>query len=283
MKKLYFFAIALMVSLTAGAQTTIDITAINSAYTTTVDGTLVLDVAKTASKLAAPLVSYTNPFYGLSFTEADITFDVYNYDAVHVLGALFTIYDPTLGRMYFTNGSYLGFNTGATSYFDANLISYGLGTDFIGSNTWATVRLQFTNTGFAMYVNNTLAYDQNSTDVTIAGPLTDYSNVISFLQNASTLMFGTGSWWSDNTKTDGTYYDFQSSYLKNITFSTTTTALNLTKIDPNSELVSQEFLTITGAKAGSDYNQLRTGIYIKKALYSNGVTKNTKILKVEAE
>ena len=51
-----------------------------------------------------------------------------------------------------------------------------------------------------MYVDDVLAFNQSSTDVTIAGTITDYSNVISFLQNASTLVIGTGSWWSDNTR-----------------------------------------------------------------------------------
>jgi hypothetical protein len=277
MKKLYSFVIALLVSLAVSAQTTIDISAISAAYTTTIDGNLVLDVATTASKLASPLLSYTNPFKDKSFTEADISFDIYNYDAVHPLGALFTLYDSSLGRLYFTNGSYLGYNANG-GYFDANMKNYGLDTDFIGSNTWTNLKLQFTNTGYALYVNNVLAYDENSTDVTIAGTLTDYSNIISFLQNASTLMFGTGSWWSDNTKTDGTYYDYQSSYIKNITFSTSSSTA-VSQITANSELVSIEFITISGIKAGTDYNKLLPGIYIQKSVYTNGATKNTKIEK----
>jgi len=282
MKKLSSFAIALFVSLTVSAQTVIDISAINAAYTTTVNGNLVIDVATTASKLASPKLSYTNPFKGKTFTTAEISFDVYNYSNIHVLGSLFAFYDATLGRMYFTNGSYLGYNANG-GYFDANMINFGIGTDFIGANTWKNIKLQFTATGYAMYVDNTLVFNQSSTNVTIAGTLTDYSNVISFLQNASTLMFGTGSWWSDNTQTDGTYYDFQSSYLKNIKFTpdfSTTTSINQTNFDANSELVSEEFFNISGTKAGFDYNTLKSGIYIKRSVYSNGAIKSTKIVKV---
>jgi hypothetical protein len=100
--------------------------------------------------------------------------------------------DSGNGRMYFTNGSYLGYNA-MGGYFDANLINYGLGTDFIGTGAWRSVELVFDSGGYAMYVDNVLAFDQNSTDITISGDLIDYFNVIDYLQTASSFIIGTGS------------------------------------------------------------------------------------------
>ncbi|MCB0641477.1 MAG: hypothetical protein KDC44_07545, partial [Phaeodactylibacter sp.] len=162
---------------------------------------LVIDVATATSAIAAPAVSIINPFYGEDFTEAEISFDVYNYngtDSIKVLGCLISVFDAVLGRMYFTNGSYLGFNVGVDDWFDANLLNYAIDTDFIGGNEWKHIQLQFTATGYAMYVDGDLAYDEASTDVTIMGALTDYSKVIDFLKSATTIAIGTGSWWSDN-------------------------------------------------------------------------------------
>ncbi|MDD4970554.1 MAG: hypothetical protein PHT07_14100 [Paludibacter sp.] len=67
-----------------------------------------------------------------------------------------------------------------------------------------------------------------------------------------------------------------------ITAKRTTTALKQTISDSNSEVVSQEFFTTNGAKAGTDFAKLKSGIYIKKALYNDGSTKSSKTVKVEA-
>lgn len=282
MKKLFSFAVALFVSLAVGAQTVIDISTIDAAYTTTVDGNLVIDVAKTASKVATPKLSFTNPFKGKTFSEAEISFDVYNYGDIKVLGSLFGLFDATLGRMYYSNGSYLGYNA-TGGWLDANMINYGMGTNFIGSTAWKNVKLQFTATGYAMYIDNVVAFNQSSTNVTIGGTVTDYTKIISFLQNASTLVFGTGSWWSDNTKEDGiTYWDAQNSYLKNIKFRQDFTAsIDQTKSDSNSELVGEEFFSVTGARVGTDYSTLEPGTYIKKSVYSNGTINSSKIAKAQ--
>jgi len=223
MKKLYFLITALLLTFAASAQNiyTFDLSAIEATYTKTIDDVMVLDVSTTSSAVASPKISIPNPFLGKSFTEAEISFDVYNYygnDSIKVLGALLSIFDGTLGRLYFSNGSYLGYNANG-GWFDANVINFGLGTNFIDGTVWKNIKIQFTSTGYAVYVDDVLAYNQNSTDVTLAGTLTEYSNVITFLQNAATLAIGAGSWWSDNTRQDGTYFDAQFSYLKNIPFS----------------------------------------------------------------
>ena len=216
MRKFSTFAIALFVSLAAGAQTSFNLNAKDTAYIETVDGNLVINVAKTASKIEFPVLSIENPFKGKDFTEAEISFDVRNYDAFHVLGALFSFYDSGLGRLYFTNGSYLGYNA-TGGWFDANLLNYKADSSFL-NNTWKNIKLQFTTTGYALYVNNKQAYNQSSKNVHIEGDLTDYTNIINFLKNASTFAVGAGSFWSDNTQSDGTFYDYQYSYIKNLRF-----------------------------------------------------------------
>jgi hypothetical protein len=285
MRKIYTVTLALFIVLGLSAQpTTIDISAISSNYTKTFDGELVIDVATASSPVAAALVSFDNPFKGKTFTEAEISFDVYNYhgvDSIKVLGSLVAIWDAAIGRMYFSNGSYLGYNDG--EFYDANLINYGIGTDFLGGNTWKKVQLQFTPSGYAMYVDGTLAFDQSSTSVTIAGNLSDYNRVITFFQNASSFVIGTGSWWSDNTRPDGTYWDAQFSYLKNIRLTpnfSAATSVNEAGIDLNGEVVSEEFYSITGVKLGSDFQTLKPGVYVKKATYSNGMVKTNKIGKI---
>src|SRR4030043_413186 len=143
MRRFCFFALALLASWAINAQTVIDISAIDAAYTKTVDEELVIDVATTASKVASPKLSFANPFKGMDFSEAQISFDVYTYhpDSIKVLGSLLAIFDATLGRMYFSNGSYLGYNA-VGGYFDANLNSYALDSNFIGTQTWKNIKLQ---------------------------------------------------------------------------------------------------------------------------------------------
>ncbi|MFA9390298.1 MAG: hypothetical protein ACERKD_10840 [Prolixibacteraceae bacterium] len=285
MKFFSFIMMACIFTMVVNAQTTIDISALDAAYTKTVDDVLVIDVATASSTIAAPKLGFANPFKGVSFTEAEISFDVNNYhgvDSIKVLGALMSIFDPALGRLYFTNGSYLGYNDG--QFFDANLISYAVGTDFIGGNTWKSIKLQFTATGYAMYVDGTLAFDQSSTNVTIAGDLTDYGKLIAFLQNAETFAIGAGSWWSDNTRPDGTYWDAQFSYLKNIKFTpnfSSATAVNQLGLDDNGEVISEDFYSITGIKVAGRFQDLKPGVYIKMAKFSNGVVKSTKVGKIQ--
>jgi len=66
---------------------------------------------------------------------------------------------------------------------------------------------------------------------------------------------------------------------------TTTTAIQQTISDTNSQLVGEEFFTTSGAKVGvgSDYSKLKSGIYIKRSVYIDGTIKSTKIVKVEAQ
>ena len=269
----------------------VDLTSIDTAYTETVGDELVIDVALTSSKVASPKLWYVNPLKGKTFTEAEISFDVFTYlpDSIKTLGSLLALYDNVLGRMYFSNGSYLGYNA-IGGWFDANMKGYALDSSFIETQTWRNIKLRFTSTGYAVYVDNNFAYDQSSKDVTIAGTLTDYSNVITFLQSADTLVIGTGSWWSDNTRNDGTYWDCQFSYLKNIKLTPYLSEVNpiVNAIDQiisdtgEGELIGEEFFNINGQRVNTDdFSTLKPGIYIRRAIYSNGVTKSTKIVKFD--
>lgn len=283
MQKFYTFLMAIAISFSLSAQSTIDISAINTDFTTTFDGDLVIDVQACTSAVATPSVSFTNPFKGLSFMDAEISFDVYNrwptVDSIRTLGSLLGIFDPMLGRMYFSNGSYLGFNNG--SFVDANMVNFGLGTHFLGNESWKNVQIQFSGDGYAVYVDGSLAYDQNSTDVTINGNLMDYNEIITFLQNAETLVFGTGSFWSDNTKPDGTYWDQQWSYMKNITFTPdfSTVSIDGPDFDFNSEVIREMYYSMDGKAVGADLSQLVPGFYVKKEFFRNGATRSSKFVK----
>jgi hypothetical protein len=122
-----------------------------------------------------------------------IEFDVEKTGDIHTLGTILSFMGS--GRLYFTPGSYLGYNA-TGGYFDANVKDYGLVEDYIGDA--AHVSLQFTKDGFAVYVNDELAYDQSILSTENGGAsLTDYSKVLTWLnQSADTLYFGYGSWWS---------------------------------------------------------------------------------------
>lgn len=218
MRRAFFtIAMGLFPIILWGSQTvTLDLSSVDQNFTKPF-ADRALNVAACTSKIASPTLSIVNPFKGLSFDSIEISFEVYNYDAPHVLGALISVYDTLLGRMYFTNGSYLGYNA-TGGWFDANLNNYALDHDFIGRNQWKNVKLRFSNTGYSLWVNDTLAFHQGSTSVTINGNLTDYAQMMSFFANAGIVAFGTGSWWSDNQDANGNYYDIQYSYLKNIRF-----------------------------------------------------------------
>lgn len=286
MRKLYISAIALFAAMVVNAQsTTLDLSSVNSTFTKTVDDALVIDAATAVAAVASPALSFENPLMGKTFTKATISFDVKNYGEIKVLGSLMSFYNSTatapVGRMYLSNGMYLGFNVGETTWFDANMINYGIGTDFLGTNAWKNVKLVFSTTGYAVYVDDVLAFNQSSTDVTISSgtSMTDYSIVTSFLQVAPLFIIGTGSWWSDNKDDSGAYYDLQNSYLKNITFTYENESGNELISEGNSKVVSEDYFNITGASVGNDFNSLGRGIYIKRVSFDNGSIKCTKILK----
>jgi len=148
----------------------------------------------------------TNPFNKSEIAGLDISngvsikFDVKRTGGYGYLSNILSFTDSALGRLYFTGGSYLGYNA-TGGYFDANVdnTSWKTGTDFIGSNVTATVEIKITSLGYSVYVNNKEVYNQTSLvngDIKGGGTLTNYYNVLTWLnQTATTLNFGWGSWW----------------------------------------------------------------------------------------
>lgn len=147
--------------------------------------------------------AYENPFKGKD-TSKGVILEFYAEPTweVHELGAIFAFngsgeYD---GKLYFSPGSYLGFNSaGFGGYYDANLFNYTIVTDYIKDG--ALMQIELTPGGFAVYANDTLCYDQTILADPNAGagdytPSSDFSPVLTWLSGADVLYFGYGSWWN---------------------------------------------------------------------------------------
>lgn len=147
--------------------------------------------------------AYENPFKGKD-TSGGVILEFYAEPTweVHELGAIFAFtgsgdYD---GKLYFSPGSYLGFNSEAFGgYYDANLFNYLLVTDYIKEG--AKIRIELTSSGFAVYADDELCYDQTILDNPNAGAgdftsSSDFSSVLEWLAGADKLYFGYGSWWN---------------------------------------------------------------------------------------
>ncbi|MDE6608436.1 MAG: hypothetical protein K2K54_11900, partial [Lachnospiraceae bacterium] len=149
-----------------------------------------------------------NPFYktntyGLELSGGvSIEFDVKHTGAIKVLGALFAFNGGVNGKLYFTQGSYLGYNAEG-GFYDANLKDYQLVKDYIGDAITASngetahVTINLNATGFEVLVDGKLAYDQTILDTDNgSGTITDFTNVLTWLQSsATTLCMGYGAWW----------------------------------------------------------------------------------------
>lgn len=179
------------------------------------DGRYLVGKAYTDNPLDLPSnakPSMTNPFYktntnGLELSGGvSIEFDVKHNGNVEVLGALFAFNDSDGGKLYFTQGSYLGYNAkynDVQSYYDANLKDYALVEDYIGEaikksgRLTAHVVINLNAVGFEVLVDGKTAYDQTILDTENgAGTVRDFTDVLNWLQSsASTLCMGYGSWW----------------------------------------------------------------------------------------
>lgn len=150
-----------------------------------------------------PVYAYENPFKGKD-TSKGVVLEFYAKPTweVHELGAIFAFvgsgdYD---GKFYFSPGSYLGFNSaGFGGYFDANLFNYTLVTDYIKDG--AKMRIEVNPSGFAVYADDVLCYDQSILDDPNAGAgdytaESDFAPVLEWLAGADVLYFGYGSWWN---------------------------------------------------------------------------------------
>lgn len=147
--------------------------------------------------------SYENPFKGKD-TSKGISLEFYAKPTweVHELGAIFAFngsgeYE---GKLYFTPGSYLGFNSaGFGGYFDANLFNYTIVKDYIKDG--AKIRIEILPSGFSVYSNDELCYDQTILDNPEAGAgdftsTSDFSGILTWIAGADMLYLGYGSWWN---------------------------------------------------------------------------------------
>ncbi len=162
-----------------------------------------LSLHKESSGEFSPVYGYENPFLGRD-TSNGVILEFYakpNWE-VHELGAIVAFcgsgdYD---GRLYFSPGSYLGFNSDLFGgYFDANIYNYTLVTDYIRDG--AKIRIELLPGGFSVYANDILCYDQTILSDSSAGvgdftPESDFSSVLTWLSGAEALYFGYGSWWN---------------------------------------------------------------------------------------
>ncbi|MDE7322594.1 MAG: hypothetical protein K2N73_07635 [Lachnospiraceae bacterium] len=177
------------------------------------DGKYLVGEAYTDNALTLPdqsKPSMKNPFYKTNTTGLElsggvsIAFDVKHNGTVDALGALFAFNGNQSGKLYFTQGSYLGYNA-LGGYYDANLNNYNLVKDYIGDaiaesgKETAHVTINLTAAGFEVLVDDKLAYDQTILDTPNgAGDLQDFTNVLTWLQSsAPTLCMGYGAWWDD--------------------------------------------------------------------------------------
>lgn len=147
--------------------------------------------------------AYENPFRGKD-TSKGVVLEFYAKPTweVHELGAIFAFngsgeYD---GKLYFSPGSYLGYNSpGFGGYYDANLFNYTIVTDYIKDG--AKIRIELTPSGFAVYADDILCYDQTILEDPNKGAGdfhsdSDFSGVLTWLSGAEALYFGAGSWWN---------------------------------------------------------------------------------------
>ncbi len=170
-----------------------------------VAGSYFTDDARDLSQHIDSSLSVKNPFYkgttqGLDLSGGvTIEFDMVKTGDLHMLGTIFSFMGEkgNNGRLYFTPGSYLGYNA-LGGYFDANIVDYGLVTDYMGDA--AHVAISITGDGFTVTVNDEVAYTQDILSTAGGGTLTDYSKVLTWLsETADTLYFGYGSWWNAAT------------------------------------------------------------------------------------
>ena len=149
-------------------------------------------------------LSMANPYRSISNLDitkgVKIKFDVESTGTNNLVATILSFMgnEGASGRLYFTPGSYLGYNA-TGGWFDANINDWAIATDYI-NNTKATVEISFTETSFQVDINGVKAYDQHilSNPETGRGPLRDYYNVLNWLTTtADKVYFGSGAWWKD--------------------------------------------------------------------------------------
>lgn len=157
------------------------------------------------TKAAEGTYALPNPFNAANtsgleiYNGAAIEFDVECTGTMGRLDNIIAFTDSGLGKLYFTGGSYLGYNA-LGGFYDANMKDWALQKDYIGNG--AKVRIDFLPAGYEVRVNGTLAYTNKTVDEGItAGEngISGYNNVLKWLNSsATTLNLGWGNWWPED-------------------------------------------------------------------------------------
>ncbi len=171
---------------------------------------------------------------------------------------------------------------------DANNVAAAnyLSTSWLDDSLWHHYTATFTATAVKIYVDGVVQNEwalDNTTDGQIVSGLFSSGSDLKYI-----CLGGNQAWdWAD---VDPAYkYDDVAIYtsaltteqIQNIiTQKTNTTGIQVPKFDPEADLIRTEYYSIGGAEMGSNYQLLKRGIYIKKAVYSNGYVSTTKISKV---
>lgn len=156
--------------------------------------------------------------------------------------------------------------------------------EWLADNNWHFYAATFSPTQVSVYVDGVA---QNTWNVSEA----DGNTVNGLFTNGADLKYvslgGNQAWnWGD---VDPAFmFDDLAIYSEVLTVAemeaimtakTASTSITTPEVEANGQVVSEAYYSITGAKVGGDFEALTPGIYIKRAVYSNGAVKSSKIVK----
>lgn len=147
---------------------------------------------------------FDNPFH---YTHEDISggvsisFDVTRTAPSDRLSNIIS-FNNKLGKLYFTGGSYLGYNDFNGRFMDANLNpNFAPGTDYLADNTKTNIKIEINPDGFTVYQNGNAVYTSSGVlDGTVPGGFSANNpekSMLSWIKNAPELNFGSGNFWAD--------------------------------------------------------------------------------------
>ncbi len=147
---------------------------------------------------------FANPFH---YTHEDISggvsisFDVTRTAASDRLSNIIS-FNNKLGKLYFTGGSYLGYNDFNGRFMDANLNSnFAPGEDYLSDNTKTNIKIEINQDGFTVYQNDKAVYSSSDVKSTkVPGGFSDNNpekSILSWIKTAPELNFGSGNFWAD--------------------------------------------------------------------------------------
>lgn len=143
-----------------------------------------------------PEYSFNNPWKNCNLEDGVTVSFTLNKSSVNTTnyGAIFSI-NSAEGKLYFTAGGYLGFNSGdAFGYTDGNKPDDSNFIDFLPRDKDVVVTIQIKPDDCLVYVDKILVYNKNK--FVDSSNFYGYEAILDFLSNANTLYFGYGSFWN---------------------------------------------------------------------------------------